>query len=256
VDLARPKGRLRDSDLRGRADARRAPRLGTDNEQRDRAEDRAKDYLAALGTASIDDLRRLTSPSRAREVRGETVDVLLERSVGGTALQSFVGGLDELLADTARGGGDDPFPRFEAMVEHTGTEAFMRELGVQGAMSQDAVVAFFYEMGSAYIAARWFGEADRREALLLAVQRVHSLDAARNIALLETVDTLAGVRAEVERVEVNAGFYAPQAVATVDIGHGKKIAVNMRLEWGDWYVVDIEALDSATVRKAGVQGPK
>lgn len=231
------------------------PRLGTNNEQRDRAEDRAKSYLAALGTASVEELRRLTSPSRAREVRGETVDVLLERSVEGTVLQSFLVSIDELLADAARGGEGDPFPRFEAMVEHTGTDAFMRKLGVQGSMSQDAVVTFFYEMGSAYLAARWFGEADRREALLLAVQRVHSLDAARNIALIETVESLAGVRAEVERVEVDEGFYTPQAVATVDIGHGKKIAVNMRLEWGDWYVVGVEALEGAKMRKVGVQGP-
>jgi S1-C subfamily serine protease len=228
------------------------PRLQTSGEQRERAEDRAKSYLAALGTASVEELRRLTSPSRAREVRDATVDVLLERSVEGPVLRSFLVGVDELLVEAAQRD-DDPFPSFERMVERTGSEAFMRRLGVAGSMSKDAVVAFFYEIGSAYMAARWFGEYDRREALMVAVQRVHSLDAARNITLLETVDQLAGVRAEVERVEVKSGFYAPQAVATVDIGHGKKLAVNMRLEWGDWYVVDVEHLDSPGVHRLGVQ---
>ncbi|PRQ04672.1 putative serine protease HtrA [Enhygromyxa salina] len=216
------------------------PKLETKGEQRLRAEDRAKSYLAALGTASADELRRLTSPSRAREVRDETVDVLFERSIAGTVLQTFVGAIEELLADAARGA-DDPFPVFERMVEHTGTDAFMRKLGVEGSMSKDAVVTFFHEMGSAYMAARWFGDYDRREALMVAVQRVHSLDAARNIALIGTLEGLAGVRALVEGVEVTPGFYAPQATVTVDIGHGKKLAVQMRLEWGDWYVVGVES---------------
>lgn len=269
------------------------PQLATIVQQQDRAEDRAKSYLAALGTESYDELRRLTSPSHAREVRGATVDVLLERSSTGSVLHSFVVGLDELLAEAALAK-DDPFPGFQRMVESTGTDAFMRKLGVHESMSKDAVVAFFYEVGSTYLAARWFGESDRREALMLAVQRVHSLDAARSIALLDTIGGtnggLGGVRAVVENIEIgtsrsggsggsggsghgigstSAGtgrgihggstrpaevVHAPRAVATVDIGHGKKLAVNMRLEWGDWYVSGIEVLaDAVSMHSAGVQ---
>lgn len=231
------------------------PKLTTSDEQQVRAEDRAKSYLAALGTESFDQLRRLTSPSRAREVRDATVDVLLERSSEGPMLHAFVVQLDELLAEAARGE-DDPFPGFEHMVAHTGTDAFMRKLGVHGSMSKEAVVTFFYEIGSTYMAARWFGESDRHEALVVAVQRAHSLDAARSITLLETVGSLAGVQAKVERVELESETQhgLPRAVATVDMGHGKKIAVNMRLEWGDWYVADVEVLaDGASMRSVGVQ---
>jgi S1-C subfamily serine protease len=229
------------------------PKLVTSGEQQLRAEDRVKIYVAALGTGSGNELRRLTSPSRAREVRGETVDVLLERSIEGTVMQNFVIAIDDLLADAARGG-DDPTPMFEGMVEHTGTDAFMRKLGVEGSMPKHAVVSFFHELGSAYMAARWFGDYDRHDALMLGVQRVHSLEAARNITVLTTIDALAGVRAVVEHVEVQAGFYTPQAVATVDIGQGKKVSVQMRLEWGDWYVVSIESDDLPTrMRPAGVQ---
>jgi hypothetical protein len=233
------------------------PRLATINEQQLRAEDRAKSYLAALGTESFDQLRRLTSPSRAREVRDATVDVLLERTSEGPVLYSFVVGLDELLAEAVQDK-DDPFPGFQRMVANTGTDEFMRKLGVHGSMSKDAVVTFFYEIGSAYLAARWFGESDRHEALLLAVQRVHSLEAARSIALLDTIGGLGGVRAVIERVELEgqgaAAVHSPRAVATVDIGHGKKIEVAMRLEWGDWYVAGIEVLvDGANVRSVGVQ---
>jgi hypothetical protein len=228
------------------------PALTTDAQQQARAEDRAKSFLAALGTESVDELRRLTSPSRAREVRGETVDVLLERSTQGSVLRSFVLDIDALLEDAVRSDGD-PLPRFQRMVEDTGSEAFMRKLGVNGSMSSDAVVAFFYEIGSAYLSARMFGSYDRREALMVAVQRVHTLEAARSIALVDTVGALTGVRAVVEHVDLRAGFHAPQAVATVDIGHGRKLAVSMRLEWGDWYVAGVEQLDGAQMQSIGVQ---
>jgi hypothetical protein len=234
------------------------PKLVTNDEQRLRAEDRAKSYLAALGAGSTDELRRLTSPSRAREVRGETVDVLIENSTDRSLLQTFVVAIDELLADAARTD-VDPFPEFARMVEHTGSDEFMRKLGVDGRMSKDAVQTFFFEIGTAYMSARWFGDYDRRGALLVAFQRVHSLDAARSIAVIDTVDNLTGVRATVERVDVTPGTYAPKAVATVDIGRGRRIAVQMRLEWGDWYVSELQVVDLAdssqptTGRRTGVQ---
>jgi len=228
------------------------PSLVTDVEQQLRAEDRAKSYLAALGAASHEELRRLTSPSRAREIRGETVDVLLENSTDRSLLQTFVVAIDELLVDAAQTDAD-PFPAFAAMVEHTGSDEFMRELGVQGKMSKDTVVAFFYEIGTAYMSARWFGDYDRSDALLVAFQRVHSLDAARSIALIDIVDHLAGVRATVERVDVTPGTYAPRAVATVDIGKGRRIAVQMRLEWGDWYISDVQVVALGSLQTPGVQ---
>jgi len=218
------------------------PSLTTGAEQQSRAEDRAKSYLAALGAGSTAELRRLTSPSRAREVRDTTVDVLLEHSTDRSLLQTFVVAIDELLVDAARTDAD-PFPAFVQMVQNTGSDEFMRKLGVDGRMSKDTVVTFFYEMGTAYMSARWFGDLDRRGALLVAFQRVHSLDAARSIALIDIVDHLGGVRAKVERVDVTPGAYAPRAVATVDIGKGRRIAVQMRLEWGDWYVSDVQVVD-------------
>ena len=218
------------------------PNLETSGEQQLRAEERARSYLAALGTGSVDQLRRLTSPSHAREVRGETVDVLIERSAQGTVLHGFVVALDELLLDAAKVN-RDPFPALAEMVEGSADRDFMRRLGVEGHMSKDAVETFFYEMGTAYMSARWFGEYGRREALLVALQRVHSLDAARSIALLDVLDALSGVKAHVERVDVSPGLYAPKAVAAVDVGDGRKIAVQMRLEWGDWYVRDVQVVN-------------
>lgn len=226
------------------------PSLTTGAEQQSRAEDRAKSYLAALGAGSSEALCRLTSPSRAREVRGNTVDVLIEQSTDRSLLQTFLVAIDELLVNSARNQAD-PFPEFVRMVQYTGSDEFMRKLGVDGQMSKDAVVTFFYEIGTAYISARVFGDYDRRGALMLAFQRVHSLDAARSITVVDIIDHLGGVRATVERVDVTPGTYAPRAVATVDIGKGRRIAVQMRLEWGDWYVSDVQVVDAGGATKPG-----
>lgn len=214
------------------------PRLGTDRERSARAEERVLSYLAALGRGSERQLSRLTSPSHAREVRERTVDVLIERSAEQSLLQAFITALDDALAEL--GPNEDPLPGLEAMVEYASSDEIMRELGVDGTMSPRAVHAFFFAVGSAYVAARWFGRYDRRDALLAAFQRVNSLDTARSMALVDTLDQLAGVRSTVEHIEITPGIYAPKAVATVDIGGGHRIAVQMRLEWGDWYISEVQ----------------
>ena len=57
----------------------------------------------------------------------------------------------------------------------------------------------------------------------------------------------------VERVDVTPGTYAPRAVATVDIGKGRRIAVQMRLEWGDWYISDVQVVALGSLQTPGVQ---
>ncbi len=217
------------------------PKLTTDAEQVGRAEERAKSYIAALGSGSNDDLRRLTSPSLARETRDRTIVVLLERSSEGSALQGFVVALEQLIADTRAEAGD-PFPSFLRLVEATGSAEFLAEMGVVGHMSSDAVEAFFTEIGTAYMSARLFGDYDTRDALLVALERVHSLDAARSIALVDTIGGLGGVRAEIRSVTVTPGVAGPKAVAAVDLSTGVSLAVQMRMEWGDWYVGEIQMM--------------
>ncbi|MFV8754167.1 S1 family peptidase [Nannocystaceae bacterium ST9] len=217
------------------------PELTTDDQQARRAEERAKSYVAALGSGSLEDLRRLTSPSLAREIRGRTITVLLERSTEGSALQGFVVALEQLVADTRADSGD-PFPSLMRLVESTRSVEFLDSMGVAGHMSPDAVEAFFTEIGTAYMSARLFGDYDTRDALLVALQRVHSLDAARSIALVDTVGELGGVRAEIRSVDVTPSVQGPKAVAAVDLSTGVSLAVQMRMEWGDWYVGEIQVM--------------
>jgi S1-C subfamily serine protease len=217
------------------------PKLTTDADQQRRAEERVKTYVAALGTGDDEDLRRLTSPSLAREIRGETITVLLERSTEGTALQGFVVALEQLIADT-RAEDSDPLPSFMRLVEHTRSAEFLDEMGVAGHMSPGAVEAFFTEIGTAYMSARLFGDHDTRSALLVALQRVHSLDAARSIALVDNIGDLGGVRAEIRSVDITPGVLGPKAVAAVELSTGVSLAVQMRMEWGDWYVGEIQVM--------------
>jgi hypothetical protein len=218
------------------------PQLSTDDARQRRAEERATSYVAALGSGSFDELRRLTSPSLAREIRDQTITVLLERSTeNSSALEGFVVALEQLIAET-RSEAADPFPSFMRLVEGTRSTEFLEEMGVAGVMSPDAVEAFFTEIGTAYMSARLFGDQDTRSALLAALQRVHSLDAARSIALVDTVGDLSGVRAEIRSVDVTPGVNGPKAVAAVQLSTGKSLAVQMRMEWGDWYVGEIQVM--------------
>lgn len=215
------------------------PRLADVADQQARAEERARAYVAALGGGSTDELVRLTSPSLARETRGRTIEVLIERSGEGSALTDFLVALEQLVVD-AIASSADPYPSFARLIEHTRSSEFLAEMGVAGHMSPDAVQAFFTEVGTAYMAARLFGEYDTRDALLVAFERVHSLDTARSIVLVDNVGELGGVRADVVRVDVQPGLAGPTAVAEVALGTGIVLAVQMRLEWGDWYVAEVQ----------------
>jgi hypothetical protein len=128
------------------------------------------------------------------------------------------------------------------LVEATRSDEFLDEMGVTGSMSPAAVEAFFTEIGTAYMSARLFGDYDTRSALLVALQRVHSLDTARTIALVDNVGDLEGVRAEILSVDVSPGVSGPTAVATVKSSTGVSLAVQMRMEWGDWYVGEIQVM--------------
>ncbi len=226
------------------------PALDTAAEIEARAEERVRAYIAALGTGAVDPLRRLTSPSLAREVRARTVDVLIERGAERSVIQGFMIAIDEVLTE----GEGDPFSAIPDMVGYASSPEVMRQLGVEGEVSSAMVEAFFTTFGTAYMAARLYGEGDREGSLMTALQQVHSLDTARSMALVDTLGQLAGVRAQLERVEVSSGLYGARAVATVDVGGGRKLAIQMRLEWGDWYVSEVQIAESLGPEPAGVSG--
>ncbi|MBC7976419.1 MAG: hypothetical protein H7138_15720, partial [Myxococcales bacterium] len=238
------------------------PELDGDTARVARATTRSRQFLAALGRGDVDGARRLTSPSFARKIRGETVSAIfgaIEQD-GLPVLQGFVAAVESLV-DDEKLTGDTAYDRLREIVSRTGSEAFRSELGVDATLPRGQVVAFFFELGQAYYAARSFGKEAPGPALESAVRRLQTIDAARTFALSETIEVLAGNAVEIAKVELVPSAYQPRAIVTLrggkataapvvsSLGAAKRtpklidddqlISVHLRLEWGDWYVAAI-----------------
>jgi len=67
--------------------------------------------------------------------------------------------------------------------------------------------------------------------------RLRTLDAARTFAFASLTDRLGEGPAEITKVDVVPGVYAPQAVITLKTPERRgRLVMQMRMEWGDWYI--------------------
>lgn len=120
----------------------------------------------------------------------------------------------------------------------------MRTLGAESLVEREQVVSFFFELGQAYLSARFYGKDEPRAAMDFAIRRLRTLDAARTFAFAEaTTHFKRDDKLDVERVEVVPGAYAPQAVVTLrKAGEATRMVMQLRLEWGDWYVAELQTI--------------
>jgi len=237
------------------------PQLASHDDRVARAEKRSRRFLAALGHGDIDAARRLTSPSFARKLRGESVAAIMGAAEQDAMpmLQGFVAAVESLAADP-KIETEAAYDRLREIVERTGTASFREALGMGHALPRGQVISFFYEFGQAYFAARMFGKEKPPQALEAALRRLQTVDAARTFALADAVDALAGNAVEIVHVQVVPGAYAPRAVVKLrgvkpgrapKVGRGgvvkmaavsgedTTITLHLRLEWGDWYIASI-----------------
>lgn len=234
------------------------PVLESDADHRQRVEQRAQGFLAAMRSGDFEVARQVTSPSHAREIRGHTVGLLLD-SVPRELVQAYVEALEELVQTTAEAGAD-PFEELRTVIARVGPQQLGEVLGVERSLSSEQVMTFFFEFGQAYIAARVFGDMDVGGSADMATQRLRSLDAARSFALAEIIDRVQGGGLKVEKIDVLPGEYAPRAVVTVrfdetvtgvvsdldgkpvEVPTSERLVLQMRYEWGDWYVAELQRL--------------
>ncbi len=239
------------------------PALETQSQQLARAQGRAERFVAALNGRQSDRARLMLSPTHSRAVRSDTLSALGEHIAddGQGAVRQFVGALEALIGETAEF--EDEDDRFDAVLElvlRTGADEFREALGVDESLPGDQVVSFFWEFSHAYVSARHFGELPVGDAVDAALRRLQSLDAARTFAFADFSRRLADARVEIEKVELIPGVYAPTAVVTLraEGGRGRTRALpkeslsgaakfeervhvlQMRLEWGDWYVAELQ----------------
>ncbi|GEM_PF-1078586 len=220
------------------------PNLDTETAHIVRVRQRVEQFVAAVDLGDPDRIRSMTSPSLARARRESIVPLLLERAMVATpVLQKYLESLDEAIVE-AQQSDTSPFPRFNGITMALGRPEFVRGLGVQG-VSNATVLAFFFEFGQAYLAARYHGELGSKRAVEVALERVHSLEAARNFVRAETMSVFENGVFEVEAVKIVRGQFAPRALVTVGRRAGSektKYAFQMRLEWGDWYLGEVQKI--------------
>ncbi|MDC0715409.1 S1C family serine protease [Nannocystis bainbridge] len=224
------------------------PDMDTPAEQSARATERARGFLKALDGGDLEVARRMMSPTYSRKIRQRTMTTIAEQLPGDgrAAVQQFVAALEDIVDSEPEGAEELPFSKVQDVVLRTGTRGFMEALGVEGALSKDQVISFFFEFAQAYVGARFFAESDADTAMNAAMMRLQTVDAARTFAFAEATGRFKrGARLAVERLEIVPGAYAPHAVVTLrnqdpDGKQPATLVMQMRLEWGDWYVAELQ----------------
>jgi S1-C subfamily serine protease len=220
------------------------PSLDSNDQHRTRIATRSREFLAALGRGDVDDARRMTSPSHARQVRTDAVDKItaqIDRD-GAPVIHGFFAAVESLV------GRDDAFELLRDAVARTASPEFREALALPEELEDAQIVSFFFEVGQAYLIARVAGDMEPEEALRRALARLETVDAARTFAIADVLSELAGSAVEIQKVEVVPGAYSPTAVVALartprpgSAGQGRHLTLHMKLEWGDWYVTSVRA---------------
>ncbi len=224
------------------------PKLDNEKVQKDRLQSRVEHFITALYGGRVDDARRMISPTYARKVRTHTIEAMAEAMAGDgkEAVFEFIKGLEEMLAEAASGEERKGFERMHEWVLATGTDPFLEKLGLGAALDRNQVVSFFFEFSQSYISSRRWGGQGPEAAIDAALLHLQTLDAARTFAFAELSSKLDDRKVHIEKVEIIPGVYAPQAVVTLEIKStddrtaGQRLVLQMRLEWGDWYMAQLQ----------------
>ena len=223
------------------------PQLDLASEQEARATVRATKFVDAVYAGHLDQARRMLSPTYARGIRSETMDAITAQVAGrgSEAVGFFFAALEDLVAELGEGRETQQMEHFREMVLRTGTPEFRESLGVGETVGSELVISFFFELGKAYMSARYHGEQDPDEAIETAINRLRTLDAARTFAFAALSNTLGDEPVEITKVDVLPGVYAPKAVITLKTPSRRSgLVMQMRMEWGDWYIAQVQTLGS------------
>ncbi|MBA3550017.1 MAG: trypsin-like peptidase domain-containing protein [Nannocystis sp.] len=238
------------------------PLLATSAQQATRASDRAHSFVDAVHGGRLEIARRMLSPTYARKIRSYTMRTIAEQMPGEGKLpvQQFVAALEDVVLSQPSGAEKLPFDAVQDVVLRTGTTSFMRALGVDGVLSKEQVISFFFEFAQAYVSARFFADIEADAAMDVALARLQTVDAARTFAFAEVAQRLStGDDIAVEKVDMIPGEYAPQAVVHLRVtgkpgqeaaastpAPRQQLIMQLRLEWGDWYIAELQSVGLET----------
>lgn len=221
------------------------PRFHDATQRRSRAWSRTRSFLEALVRDDFDTARRLTSPSHARKVREAAVDRVLAGEEVPDGLRWFVAAVEK-IAENPPTNDDELRISIAALDELVATTVgpdFRKALGAASTLGDGHLKAFFRELGRAYLFARVFAAQSPPGALTAAVRRLQTVEAARSFAVEDVASRLGHATPEIRSVKVVPGAYAPRAYADIvmtrDDAPVERLTVQLRMEWGDWYVADV-----------------
>jgi S1-C subfamily serine protease len=221
------------------------PRFHDATQRRTRAWSRTRSFLDALVRDDFDTARRLTSPSHARKVREAAVDQVLAGDEVPEGLRWFVAAVEK-IAENPPTTDDELRHSIAALDELVATTVgpeFRKALGAAGKLGDGQLKAFFRELGRAYLFARVFAAQSPPGALTAAVRRLQTVEAARSFAVEDVAQRLGRAEPEIESVKVVPGAYAPRAYAQIVVQREDappdRLTVQLKMEWGDWYVADV-----------------
>lgn len=222
------------------------PLLNTPSENRARVEARIKAFTSAVENLGEADPRRFIAPSSARQIRSRTVGILRAR-LSPQGMMQFAQMLDQLAAESEYDA-EMALMRLNVLVTRTMTRDMLSAMGLEGVLPRQQVVTFFLEFGKAYLSGRIYGAYGREESLQVAQRRLQTLDSGRTFLMAEFLTMLEGVEPRVEELTITPGAYGPRAVARLSTtvgGAREPVYVQLAMEWGDWYIVDVHRRDGA-----------
>ena len=230
------------------------PLLATRAQQATRASDRAHSFVDAVHGGQLEIARRMLSPTYARKIRSYTMRTIAEQMPGDGKLpvQQFVAALEDVVASQPPGSDNLPFAAVQDVVLRTGSSTFMQALGVDGLLTKEQVISFFFEFAQAYVSARFFADIEADAAMDAALARLQTVDAARTFAFAEVARRIGtGDDIAVEKIDMIPGEYAPQAVVHLRVAARpsneppaptQQLILQLRLEWGDWYIAELQSV--------------
>jgi hypothetical protein len=221
------------------------PRLSDLASHRTRVQQRARSFVDALVRADLDGAKSLSSPTHARKLREETLSEIFSGDEAPPMLGLFIAAVDELAQDKPETDAQlrVQIDALNEIVSRASASTFREAVGLAGHVRPGQARSFFRELGQSYMFARMFGGMDAEPALGAALQRLRTVDAARTFAVADAVERIGPAPISLVDVTVLPGEYAPTAVArlrqTDATAPAREFKLQLRLEWGDWYVAEV-----------------
>lgn len=216
-----------------------------------RLRERVGAFAQALQRGAHREMERFVSPRHARHVRERVLSALwASMEHHSNAMERFFGQLEFSLRKSSV---DAVVAQLEAPPGVGTMWGGSRPLPIPMAEAD----SFLQRFGLGYVKARVTGTRSPRKAMEAAARDLRSLATARHMATATWIAELGGTQLSVGEIVEMPSLYGPMALVTAHVvdpgiagqsavGGVRRVALQMRVEWGDWYVAGVQELDATS----------